>query len=287
MNAWDFLQWCICFFKLQNPKTNTFNSMGRLIITCLFLSLGLFAVKADEIVLEGTFQGDNLFVKNPFAPSGVGFCVYEVTVNGLTTTDEINSSAFEVDLSLYGFQTGEALTVEIKYKEGCKPMVLNPEVIKPRATFETVSIEVKNDAINWQTTKEAGSLNFEIEQFRWNKWITIGSIKGSGKVEGGIYTTPVRIHSGQNRFRVKQTDYRGKPKYSQETTITSPKPAVTFTPSRVDEILTFSAPTMYEIYDVYGGIIFKGYGKEVKVSGLQKGKYYLNMDNKLTTFTKK
>ncbi len=44
---------------------------------------------------------------------------------------------------------------------------------------------------------------------------------------------------------------------------------------------------MYEIYDEYGGIVFKGYGDKVKVTGLEKGKYYLNLDNRLETFVKK
>lgn len=261
--------------------------MKHILITLLLITSVSFGANAKEIVLNGTFQGDNLFVKNPFAPSGVGFCVYEVTVNGLTTTDEINSSAFEVDLSVYGFKKGEALTIEIKYKEDCQPMVLNAEVLKPRSTFETISIAVKNNQINWTTTKESGSLNFDIEQYRWNKWIKVGTVTGTGKIDGGSYSSKVRLHSGQNRFRVKQVDYKGKPRYSKETSIVSDKAVVSFSPSRVDELITFSDETMYEIYDIYGGIIFKGYGKEIKVSGLDKGKYYLNMDNKLTSFTKK
>ncbi len=262
--------------------------MKRFILSCLFFTMiTIFSANAGELVLEGTFQGDNLFVKNPFAPSGVGFCVYEVTVNGLTTTDEINSSAFEVDLSVYGFNTGEPITVGIKYKEGCKPMVLNPEVLKPRATFETVSMQVKDDNLIWKTKKESGSLNYVIEQFRWNKWITVGTVKGTGTENESNYKSLVRLHSGENKFRIKQTDYRGKPRYSQEVTFISTKPEVTFSPNKVDDIITFSSPTMYEIYDIYGGIIFKGYGKEVKVNGLQKGKYYLNLDNKLATFNKK
>ena len=67
--------------------------MKRLLFAYLFIALLSVSAFSQEIVLEGTFQGDNLFVKNPFAPSGVGFCVYEVNVNGLTSTDEINSSA--------------------------------------------------------------------------------------------------------------------------------------------------------------------------------------------------
>jgi len=47
---------------------------------------------AGTITVEGTYQGKNLYVQNPFAEGGVGFCVYEVVVNGKPTTDEVQSS---------------------------------------------------------------------------------------------------------------------------------------------------------------------------------------------------
>src|SRR5690606_15482464 len=83
---------------------------------------------AGVIVVEGRYQGKNLFVQNPFSEAGVGFCVFEVTVNDQIATDEINSSAFEVDLGNYGLKLGDAITVKIKHKDGCTPVVLNPEV---------------------------------------------------------------------------------------------------------------------------------------------------------------
>src|SRR5690606_40983723 len=67
--------------------------------------------------------------------SGVGFCVYEVTVNGITSTDEINSAAFEIDLSVFGFALGEPVVVTINYKEGCLPSVLNPGVLNAKTSF--------------------------------------------------------------------------------------------------------------------------------------------------------
>ena len=55
----------------------------------------------------------------------------------------------------------------------------------------------------------------------------------------------------------------------------------------MDDKITFSSPTLYEIYDEYGGIVFKGYGSEVNVAGIEKGRYYINYDNKMERFTKK
>jgi hypothetical protein len=54
-----------------------------------------------------------------------------------------------------------------------------------------------------------------------------------------------------------------------------------------DEII-FTAETLYEIYDSYGNIVKKGFGKTVDVSNLPKGIYYINYDNSTgDTFIKK
>ncbi len=261
--------------------------MKKIVFACLMALISFSSLRAGEMVLRGTFQGENLYVKNPFAASGVGFCVYEVTVNGQTTTDEINSSAFEVDLSVYGFKIGEPVTVGIKYKDDCAPKVLNAEVLNPRANFVVDDIKMSEGKLTWTTENEAGALPFIIEQYRWNKWVKVGEVAGKGQGMKNQYEVDVRQHSGENRFRIKQIDYRKKPRYSDEVNYVSSKEVVTFTPHKVDDVLSFSAPTLYEIYDEFGGIVFKGYASEVNVSTLEKGKYYINYDNTMDDFTKK
>ncbi len=260
--------------------------MKRILLQLLLLLI-VVSASAGEMVLRGTFQGENLYVKNPFASSGVGFCIYEVTVNGLTTTDEINSSAFEVNLSVYSFSIGQPVIVALRYKDDCLPKVLNPEVLDARATFQVQNIKLDGDKLTWNTTGEAGTLPFIVEQFRWNKWVRVGQLEGKGSAATNSYGILVRLNSGENRFRVKQTDSKNKTRYSPEINTDAKIPEVTFTPDRVDDVITFSAQTMYEIYDEFGGIVFKGYGNTIKVNGLQKGKYYLNYDNKMERFTKK
>jgi hypothetical protein len=261
--------------------------MKRIHLIFLFVAVLILPSFAGEMVLKGTYQGENLYVKNPFASSGVGFCIYEVTVNGLTTTDEINSSAFEVDLSVYGFYVGQEVVISIRYKDDCLPKVLNPEVIYARPTFVVQTMKIDGDRLLWTTAGESGSLPYVVEQFRWNKWVKVGQVDGDGRTGTNSYSANVRLHSGENRFRVKQTDYKNKSRYSNEFTVKSNAPEVVFSPERADDVITFSSPTMYEIYDEFGGIVFKGYGSLVKVTGLQKGRYYLNYDNKMGRFTKK
>jgi len=251
----------------------------------LFFALS-FAINAQNIELRGTYQGENLYVQNPFAASGVGFCVYEVTVNGMTTTDEINSSAFEIDLSVFGFISGNQITVSVKCKEGCTARIINPEVLKSRATFEMVTIRVDGSNLVWTTINESGPLTFHVEQFRWNKWISVGEIEGIGTAEQNSYTAPLRFHSGENRFRIRQTDSRNVSRFSREITFRSRVQPVTYKIESNSQIV-FSQPTMYEIYDYYGRIVFKGYGDNVRIGSLEKGRYHLNFDNKLDQFTKR
>lgn len=255
--------------------------MRKPIFSALFLILISVSTYAGVIVLEGNYQGKNLYIQNPFAGSGVGFCVTEVMVNDRVTTDEFNSSAFEVDFSSLQLTHGERVTVKIKHKDDCKPKVLNPEVLKPKSTFEVVSMKVEKDGtFEWTTKNENGKLPYVVEQFRWNKWVKVGEVEGKGKADVTNYSIKVAPHSGENKFRVKQVDYTGRPKYSEEVKLRSMSPEVSFAPTKVDKEILFTGETMYEIFDMYGNIVKKGFGTKVDVSNLPKGAYYINYDNK-------
>jgi len=262
--------------------------MKKVVITFFLLTLSFF-VFSQAITLNGIYQGKNLLVMNPFASSGVGFCVYEVRVNGQVTTDEINSSAFEIDLSLYQLQVGDPLSVIIKHKANCVPKVLNPEVLKPKSTFNATSIKVKRDGkLYWTTTGESGSLPYTVEQFRWNKWVTIGTVQGIGTKGTHEYSIDVRPHCDNNRFRVKQIDYTKKPNYSKEARYRSMDPCVTYQPQKkIKNEILFSAVTMYEVYNPYGNLLVRGIGNKVDVSSLtrlEENEYILHYGNSVAKF---
>ncbi len=246
---------------------------------------------AGEIVLDGIYRGENLYVENPYASTGVGFCVSEVLVNGNTTTDEINSSFFEIDLSIYNFRYGALLRIVIKHKDGCVPRVLNPEVLTPESTFIIKSISVDKDGfLNWKTLKEHGKLPFIVEQYRWNKWIRVGSVKGKGTAGLNQYRYGIEFHSGLNKFRVKQIGSNKKPRYSQSVEYLNNVPEVTFIPGnggKTSQKIYFSTYTRFEIYDYYGKLVKTGADAEIDVSKLKPGTYFLNYDNKTETFTKR
>jgi hypothetical protein len=263
--------------------------MKKAILLSLVIIAASIASIAGNIILEGNYQGKNLYVQNPFAGSGVGFCVQKVEVNGQVTTDEINSSAFEIDFNNYQFKIGDKISVKITHKDDCKPKVLNPEVLKPKSTFEVITMKLDGDGtLKWNTKNETGKLPFVIEQYRWNKWVKVGEIDGKGIGDNNEYSFKITtLHSGENQVRVKQVDYTSQPRYSRPTKYTTTIPEVTFAPQKVSKEITFSAETLYEIYDQYGNVVKKGFGKSVDCANLAKGVYYLNYDNKTAEFIKK
>jgi hypothetical protein len=270
----------------MTPMTSAIKTLLLILLTA-----STSAVMAGNIVLEGNYQGKNLFVKNAFAGTGVGFCVFEVTVNGSVTADEWNSSAFEIDLSiLLDLDLGDQVVIVIKHKDDCpKPKVLNPEVLNPKSTFKTQSISVSNAGLlSWSTTDEAGVLTYVVEQYRWNKWVYVYEVDGAGRTgKTNAYSFQVTPHSGENKFRVKQIDYTGIPRYSPAAEFTSAVSVVTGASAKVDNSINFSAETMFEVYDIHGNIVKKGYSNSIDATNLKKGIYYLNYDNSTIEFMKK
>jgi len=256
------------------------------LVTSLFLLLLINTLHSATLVVEGKYQNKNLYVQNFFGGSGVGFCAFEVKVNGNITTDEVNSSAFEIDLASLKLKYGDKVTVEILHKDGCMPKVLNVEDLKPKPSFEVLTMNISPAGLlKWTTKSENGSLPYIIEQFKWNKWVPVGEVNGVGSPENHDYSFQVTSHSGENKFRVKQLGLGLTPRYSNAVMLNSMTEKPSFTLK--DASIAFSYETGYEVYDVYGSVVKKGFGKEIKIENLSKGKYYLCYDNQVTEFDKK
>lgn len=257
------------------------------LLTLLFFT-GLSYSQQEVVVLEGTYQGKDLYVRNPDRAEKVGRCVSKVTVNGEVTTDEINSSSFVIDLSLFQFLIGDKVEVKIYHADGCAPKVTNPEALEPKSTYVVQEINIDDDeTLSWQTTNETGKLTFVIEQFKWGSWVKVGEVEGNGNPSVQSYKFKVKTHSGENKFRVYQKDYTGKKRVSEEVTYNSTKEKITFYPKKVRNDIIFSGETSYEVVDHYGNLVKKGSGNKVDCSSLKKGFYYLKYDNTSETFNKK
>lgn len=250
----------------------------------IFSSL-ITVIGYSALSIEGTYQGKNLYIQNPMDDEGFGYCATKVTVNGDIMPGGTNMGAFEIDFSTFNIEIGETVFIVIEHNDGCKPKILNPEVLLPRSTFKISSIAVTNTGkLTWSTTEEKGKLPFIVEQYRWNKWVTVGEVSGKGTSGANSYEFQVAPHSGENTVRVVQIDHSGTKRTSQESKFTSTVPVITKSPAKVKDIINFLAngqaiETRYEIYDAYGNIVKKGVGSSVNCENLLRGVYYINFDN--------
>jgi len=243
---------------------------------------------AGTLILQGKYQNQNLYVLNGSMENGVGFCTYEVSINDRVCTDEVNSSAFEIDFKQFNIKVGTPVIVKIKHKDDCSPKVVNPEVLQPKATYEVLDINIdKNEILNWTTKNEMGSLPYVIEQFRWHKWVQVGEVKGIGNSTKNEYSFKVTPHSGENKFRIKQVGYGGVSKKFNSITYFSNVAEPRYTIDKELQVINFTNETLYEMYDIYGNIVKRGYGNSCTISNLNKGTYYLCYDNLVTEVTKK
>lgn len=246
-----------------------------------------------DLSIEGHYQGKNLYVQNPEDEDGFGFCVTKATVNGDPISDGIQSSAFEINFAEFNVNIGDPVFIVLEHGIGCKPKILNPEVLLPKSTYVITDISCSPDgSLKWSTTSESGKLAYVVEQYRWNKWVSVGEVDGIGTAGANSYSFTVSPHSGENKVRVVQTDHTGKKKPSKAVTFSNPSiKEPILTPKKVKKEIKFTAggvavETKYEIYDAYGNIVKKGVGSEVNCENLKKGAYYINYDNKNEKFIK-
>ena len=259
----------------------------RLLSIVVLFFLFTISANAEVIIISGIYQGKDLYVKNPMTTDGSGYCVFEVLVNGQVTADQLNSASFAVDLATWKLDLGDALEIVLRCKEDCEVKILNPEVIYPNSTYQITActISPSGDMV-WSTEKESAPLNFVIEQFRWNKWIKVGEVKGLGKPEECKYNFPVNLHSGLNTFRIYQMDYKGQ-HTSDEYKVESATAEIKIKSLKVSNSIDFSAITDYEVVSEFGTLITSGRGQAIDASKFTKGRYYVSYDNKVGAIVEK
>jgi hypothetical protein len=264
--------------------------MKKLVLLILILCVNLVAMAALSV--DGTYQGKNLYVQNPMDDEGFGYCATKVTVNGDIMPGGTSVGAFEIDFSLFNIEIGEPVFIVIEHNDGCKPKVLNPEVLLPRSTYSIVTMDITvGGKLTFKTKGEQGKLPFFVEQYRWNKWVVVGEVLGKGNGQENSYEFSLTPHSGENTVRIVQIDHSGTKRPSEEVKFVSSSSVVTKTPAKVKNEIKFIADgnaieTRYEIYDAYGNIVKKGVGSSVNCSNLLRGVYYINFDNVNEKFIK-
>lgn len=255
-----------------------------LLLSVYFSGSSIAHLLAGEILISGTYQGKNLYVENSFSSSLMEFCTLEVYVNNVKSNINLNASAYEVDLSF--LQLNDEVSIRIIHKDGCKPKVLNANVIKSSTNFHFESFDIDEKLLRWTTKGEKFQGKFFVEQLWHNSWVIVDAVDSKGGLGTNSYQAKENHHSKTNKYRIRFKERDGQFIYSQTEEYTSSKLPVTFTPKKTSNTIILSHNTHYEILDKEGNSLLKGSGMYISVASLKPGDYFLNVDNRSEKFTK-
>ena len=253
------------------------------IILFVLLSSLTFS-EAAILSLSGVYQGKNLYIQNP-PISENEYCTQEVYVNDIKIMSHVLTSAYEIDLS--HLKMDEPVTIKILHRDDCKPKILNPQVLKINSTFQFTSFVIDERKLAWSTKGEKVGGKMYVEHFLNNNWMVFKDISCHGSITLNNYQVEENHHSGTNKYRIKFLEKDGQAFYSKVIEFTSSRQPVTFSPKRVTTSVYLSRTIPYEVIDSYGNVVKKGTGKEIEMSSMKEGVYYLNFDNRTEKVLKK
>jgi hypothetical protein len=198
--------------KLNYLKLNTKSSAAKLALLCVAV-LASLSSQAAIFVISGIYQGKNVFIQNPsLNDDGVNFCTNDVYVNDIKVMSNITTGAYEIDLS--AIRVSSQLTIKITHKDGCKPRVLNPQVIRPSSMFHFNSFQVDKDHFIWSTRGEKPRGKYLLEYYANDKWNLIKELPNKGSVILNNYDTD-GVMPGPQKYRLKLIEAEGRVHYSQ------------------------------------------------------------------------
>lgn len=195
-----------------------------LLYIAIFVTGSCFA-DSGEILIEGVYQGKNLFVQNPFCGESRGFSVEEVIVNNKVVLANVKSSAFEIDLS--GYRLNESLSIRLIHKDGCVPKVINMQAIVVNKPFEFTNFAVHSNMIEWHTQGESVETVYFVERFMGNTWV---AITPPINATGAAYIIKTNHEPGINKYRIKSLTGSGKVYYSAVKEYTPAEETVFYKP---------------------------------------------------------
>lgn len=174
-----------------------------------------FPLNAQQMQLEGVYQGKDLYVQNPMAGDFKGFCVQEVYVNEQKMAEKLQTSAFVVRLS--HLQVGEHVSIRFVHKPGCQPRVLNPQVIRGESEkFQFRAIKVSSDSVRWLVAGKHKQGLFVVERLQANKWQSVKSLEVQADSSVQTYQLAVNHNPGNNTYRIRLVEEKGQIFYSQQ-----------------------------------------------------------------------
>lgn len=246
------------------------SAMALIYLILTFGSLGA-QNESNSISYSGVFKGTPLFIQNPYLPAQKTFCIREILINNRPVRMNYNRSA--IMLNFDNVQPYSPVAIKILYSDStCLPVLLNPESIRYHSVFSFQKVMISDSSIHWKAKGEQENANYVIEKFNLGYWEPIESVESKGIYGGAEYAYFPVYEEGPNKFRLKYVN-DSEELFSQEVEhVYYPEP-ITF--KKVGNKLILSRSCEYVVTDDQNFDVLRGSGKEVDISGLGNGEFYI------------
>lgn len=253
--------------------------LSLLIMSLFLLPQDSVTGKTYEKVEIGVYQGDAIFIKNPYSSMMNDFCIQEVSLNSRKLNLNYKLSALKL-----GFENTDKftpVTIKITYKDSlCIPEIVNPNAIFFHSSYKFLSIDLSDSALYWTTEGERELGNYTVEKLQDGIWVEQESIPATGQFEFSEYIFRPFFDVGANKYRVKYNFGNRKYLYSREAEYEHYPDPVTFDPTTTNNKLFLSRSAFYEVFNQKSEMILSGTGTEVDVRKIRPGDYVIYFDKR-------
>ncbi|GAB3334160.1 hypothetical protein GCM10027429_15070 [Marivirga atlantica] len=260
--------------------------MFRVILLYIFIiqAFGSYELMAEDTYIRGFYHGQNVFIRNSFLEANQKFCIQQIYVNGELSISEPDVSAVEIDLSAFNLE--DRIVLRIIHQDGCKPELINPEVIQNDISFSWINIYVNEEEILWITSKESSEGFYVIEKEIGNIWEPIDTAKTKGNIFINQHSVALDHIPGNNNYRVVYYPPKGDPSVSSPFKYFSDKREISHAIDTDKWSIEFTEEVSFQLLNANSRVIKRGKGVSYNIRRLPKGTYILKYEGKEYTFEK-
>ncbi|MGM0579676.1 MAG: hypothetical protein ACQETL_03290 [Bacteroidota bacterium] len=258
--------------------------MKKYLFFILFIGMS-FSLAAKDSYFRGFYNGENVFVRNPYLGEESGFCIEKIYLNGDLVVENPTVSAYEIDME--SLQPDTRVVIRIVHHDDCQPELTNPEVIEGDLKFSWLKVYVDENQIIWITTKESKKGFYIVEKETPEGWMHIDTVETKGGIFINQHSMELDHVKGDNLYRVQYHDPEMEVKYSESFNFHSEQEEISHAIDEDNWIIEFTQEVSFLLYNNDSRIIKRGKDVSCNIQKLPKGKYMIKYDGKEVSFEKK
>ncbi|WMN11364.1 hypothetical protein QYS49_38125 [Marivirga salinae] len=258
--------------------------MKKHLFLILLISLSYSLIGKDSY-FRGFYQGENVFVRNPYLGQDSGFCIEKIYLNGKLVVESPTVSAYEVDLQ--NLEPETRVVIRIVHHDDCQPELINPEVIQGDLKFSWLKVYVDENQMIWITTKESKDGFYIVEKDTEDGWFPLDTVKTKGGIFINQHSIELDHIKGDNLYRVQYHEPDMEVKLSESFNFHSDKSEISHAINEDNWIIEFTEEVSYLLYNNNSRIIKRGKGVSCDIRKLPRGRYLIKYDGKEVYFEKK